>query len=916
MRYRLFYVLFFIAITASAQTKGKVTGVITDKEAGNQTLPFANIQLKDTTIGTSSDENGNYTITAEPGNYIIQFSFLGYETAEEPITIVAGETLTLNKTLGSGNYTLKDVVVQSNVNREKESALLVEQKNAVEIKTSIGAQELSRKGVSDVATAVTKTTGITKQEGSGNIYVRGLGDRYNSTSMNGLPVASNDPERKNIELEIFPTNIVEYVSIDKVYSSRMYGDFAGGNVDIISRDYSGSGFLNLEIGSSINSNAVANDDFKLSDGPDFFGFKTASRPNTLSAYTFENGLNPVSKAPYAGSLSLSGGKSYSFNSGGKLSLFGVASFGNEFSSYKEGISRSVNAQGVPTKDFFDYDNDEYNTLTTGMANVGYRFNPANKLSYNFLFINSSTQQSEDYRGLIVDIANENNGLQTRRNYVKNTLLIHQLLGDHTFSERTKLNWGLSYNTITGDMPDRVQNTLRLEENGYLLSNNSETDNHRYFQSLKEDEIAARVTADYKFMADAEGDYKGKITLGYNGRYKTRDFEATQFNFGTSSSQALTIVDPENLDAFYNQENFANGYFTISTFRGAAGVPGALDPQTYNGEQNVHGFFGNIEYKLNAKLTAMIGVKGEMVVQKVAWVTQINPIGDEDEFDKFAFLPNLILKYSANDRHNFRLAASKTYTLPQFKERARFVYERVTESYVGNPSLYPSDNYNMDLKWEFFPKNDEIISLTGFGKYILNPINEFTLASSTPIISWANTGDYGYVAGAEFEYRKLLYATQETNANRITAGFNASWMYTSQELDSEKVAKETPYSATFTNSEDGFTGASDLLLNGDISFIREWNEKNNNISATVAYNYFSDRIYALGTDTRGNLVDKTLGTMDVIIKSKLSKNLGIGLSAKNILDPAVERVQENANGDVTTLHYKKGVNFNLNINYQF
>ncbi|MGK4566878.1 TonB-dependent receptor plug domain-containing protein [Flavobacterium sp. 3HN19-14] len=143
---------------------------------------------------------------------------------------------------------------------------MLDQKNAVGIKQNIGAQELSRKGVSDVATAVTKTTGITKQEGSNNIFVRGLGDRYNSTTMNGLPVPSNDPENKNLGLEIFSTDIVESISIDKVYNSKLFGDYAGGNVDIISKDYKGSGMLKIELGSKVNTNALANDDFRFQKG--------------------------------------------------------------------------------------------------------------------------------------------------------------------------------------------------------------------------------------------------------------------------------------------------------------------------------------------------------------------------------------------------------------------------------------------------------------------------------------------------------------------------------------------------------------------------------------------------------------------------------------------------------------------------
>ena len=171
-------------------------------------MPFANVVIKGTTTGVTTDEKGNYTIGIEAGTYTIIYSFLGYENIEEKVEVKAGETVTINKALGSGSYQLKDVVIQNTVNREKETTILAEQKKAVEIKQSIGAQEMSRKGVSDVAAAVTKTTGITKQEGTGNIYVRGLGDRYNSTTINGLPVPSNNPEKKNINLDIFSTDIV------------------------------------------------------------------------------------------------------------------------------------------------------------------------------------------------------------------------------------------------------------------------------------------------------------------------------------------------------------------------------------------------------------------------------------------------------------------------------------------------------------------------------------------------------------------------------------------------------------------------------------------------------------------------------------------------------------------------------------
>jgi CarboxypepD_reg-like domain/Outer membrane protein beta-barrel family/TonB-dependent Receptor Plug Domain len=916
MKFKFIITLLFLSVLSFAQNKGTISGTLTDKDLNNEPLPFANAQIKGTSIGITTDEAGKYSISIAPGIYTIVFSFVGYENIEEKVEVKAGETIIVNKALGSGSYQLKDVVIQNNTSREKESALLMDQKKAVEIKQSIGAQELSRKGVSDVATAVTKTTGITKQEGSGNIYVRGLGDRYNSTTMNGLPIPSNDPEKKNINLEYFSTDIVEYISIDKVYNSKLFGDFAGGNVDIISKENKGKGFFKINIDSKTNTNAVGDDAFTLQKGYNSFGFSNKSVPsNALTEYNY-NTLQLQGSNPIGGSIGISGGKSFDLGSNGKLNLFGTVSTGNEYFARSEGSAKGgVNESGVANKDFSAYNLISYNTNTTAMLNVGYKINNSNKINLNSLYINTSSLSKEEYEGYIVDLANDGNGLIRRNKYDKNSLWINQLLGDHKLTDRTKLNWGMSYSTITGDQPDRNQNIFRNEENGYVLSSISAPDNHRYFQELAEDEIAANTSVDYKFKKINEGEYKGKFTFGYNGRFKTRDFEATQFNFKSTPAYTNTVVDPNNLDLFYNQQNLDNGYFTISTFRGNSQVPNALDPQTYNGELFINGGYVNTEYNFS-KLTAVLGLRGEYIFQKVEWNTQLDPSGGFDELEKTAFLPSLTLKYELNEKQNLRFGFSKTYTLPQFKERALFVYEDVTEVKVGNPDLYASDDYNFDLKWELFPKNEEVLSVTAYGKYIQNPMNEVTIASATNDISFINTGDFGYAAGAELEYRKLLFDFDETNAKKLSAGLNASYLYSNQELSTSKVIEETDYNVAFTNTEGKFTGASDLLLNADLTFFNEWNNKNNNITTTIAYTYFSDRVYAIGTNDRGDLVDKAIGTLDFVIKTKLNKNLGLGLVARNLLDPTINRVQENNSGDVNVLTYKKGLTFNLNLNYQF
>ena len=168
--------------------------------------------------------------------------------------------------------------------------MLTEQKKAVEIKQSIGADELARKGVSDAATAITKISGISK-EGSSNVYVRGLGDRYLNTSMNGLTMPSNDINKKNIDLDLFSSDVIQNISVSKAYAAEFYGDFAAGNVDISSKDYKGNGFFNFGVGSSINTNAVGKD-FVRSEGTGHFGFYNRYAHDPF-AVILSHGFDPV-----------------------------------------------------------------------------------------------------------------------------------------------------------------------------------------------------------------------------------------------------------------------------------------------------------------------------------------------------------------------------------------------------------------------------------------------------------------------------------------------------------------------------------------------------------------------------------------------------------------------------------------------
>lgn len=919
MKLRFLLLSLFFATTIFAQN-GTVTGTILDKEFNNEPLPFANIVIKGTKQGASTDENGKYSISLKPGNYTLVIGYLGYETKEIPFTLKANEKKVINHTLEASGVQLQDIEIIQVVSKEKESALLQEQQKAVEIKQSIGAEEISKKGIGDVAAAVAKTSGISKQEGSGDIFVRGLGDRYNSTTMNGLPLPSNNPSTKNMSLDVFSTDIVEYIGIDKTFNYKNYGDFAGANVDIVSKTYKGSGMIEAGSGINANSNAISQNKFYLQDGPNFNGFSNQPIPNNpLASYNFTTSWDKQSATPIGSSFYIRGGDSYSVGSNGKLSFFVNASFDNNY-NYKEGARRgSVSTQAIAGKDFFRQSY-EYNTSSNAMANINYKINSNHNIKFNSMYINSTSQKHEEFRGIIdiFDAAPNGGGFVRRSTFDRTSLFINQLLGNHTLSDRINFDWGISYNMMTNVIPDRMQNTFVPLDNDnpntspLIVSNLNKSDNHRYFQDMTDDELAGNFTLTYKFGKREDNSYKGKLIAGYSARYKEINFDATQFNFKINSQE---IIDINNIDGYFNQNSFNLGYFDIQTFRGGLSTPNALNPQNYNGQQIISAGFGAIEYQFTPKLFVIAGFRSEFIIQDIFYSTSLKT--GKKLTDTMEYLPSLTAKYEVNEKQNIKFAASKTYTLPQFKERAPFLFEEVGQSFFGNENLYNSTDYNFDLKWEMFPKNGEVISFTGFGKYIQNPINQVTVASATNDISWVNSGEKAIGLGIEGEWRKNIISKENNSTGEKTNlgfGLNVSYLYTNQDLDTQKVIVENPgISVAFTNQDSRLSGASDLLINTDLSFNKEF-KNDKSLTATLAGGYFSDRIYALGVTGKGDLVDSEVITLDFILKYKLSKNIGFSLSAKNLTDPTIERKQDIQ--DIVVDSYKKGRNFSISMKYSF
>lgn len=950
MRTLITVCILFLTGLAYAQTTGTIAGKLIDKEYDNEPLAFANVLIKGTTTGTTSDIDGLYIFeNLEPGTYTLSFSFVGYETQDVEAEVVAGKVTQINVTMGASAASLDEIVITTTTRKESETALLLDQKKATEIKQSIGADELSRKGVSDAVGAVAKISGVSKQEGSSNVYVRGLGDRYLNTTFNNLSLPSNDVNKKNIDLNIFSSDVIENVSISKAYSSRFYGDFSAGNVDISSKNYKGDGFFEAYVGSSINTNSV-DKTFRKSEGTSYFGYYNRYDNNPF-AVILSHGIDPVDAAsPIAIDFGGSFGKSFDFENGSRLSFYATGSFNNGF-EYRRGSN--IDYTNVEKKAFDDSEEFEYSTKTTAMAAVNYKIDNYNTITYNSLFINNSSDNvgyfGIDGGGRNRDaIANTDAGFyQMNVQFNQNLIYVNQLLGKHNF-DKLDLDWGIGYNVVNAHEPDRKR--ISLENYDTVFDNDPNTnptfysnvdfDNQRYFQNIEDEEWNGSANLSYNMSESV------KFNIGYNGRNKERNFDNIRYGYDIVGSNS-PITNVNDFNSFFSLDNLdvnsdGNGLYRIKVINtipnlGNTNVPG-LNENTYGGKLNVYAGYANAELTLADKWLIVPGVRFEALDQSINYdVINLGNLGvNSVDANETVFLPSLSIKYALNEDQNLRLSASQTISLPEFKEVAPFVYESISQRIGGNPDLLGRSStdiaytnvkdvsyskiLNLDIKYEWFFSPSEIFSISAFYKQIKDPVNQVVAFDATGTQRFFRTGEQAEILGIEAEVRKNII-TAEDNKTVLSGGLNATYMHTQQDLYNSIIGT---YSVSFRNDQEELQGASPFLINADINYSPQLGGSYEP-TANLVFSYFADRIDALGSGQLGNVIEKGIPTLDFIWKNKLSDKFEINLAAKNLLNPRIQYVRENTSeGDIFVTspngkgvtNYKRGMDIGLQLKYKF
>lgn len=870
-----------------------IKGQIKDSDS-KEPLIGATVQIIGSSMGAVTDIDGNFQLVGvEDGIYDIEIKYVGYKTVvKRQIKIEDNRIVTLDFELKADTQMLSDVTVVAKANRESESVTLLEQKKSIVAVQSVGAKELSRKGVGDAQGAVTKVSGISKQEGVKNVFVRGLGDRYNLTTLNRFPIPSEDPEYKNIALDFFSTDIIQSVDVNKTFGGTMASDVAGAGINISSKELVGRSELKASVSAGANTNVMRSGVMQM-DGVNAFGFAQSSEPEAdLNAYSFHNSLDPSKKnAPVNQSYMLSGGKEWNWGTD-VFSVYMVGSHDKKYAYYDEEVRNSITSGDLSQDMKGDISKIETSQLL--MAGLNYRHSDKLHLQYDLMMVHAARESVGDYWGMDADFQSSDTyeGFMRRQQVNDNRLLVNQLSGVWKFAPKWSLDAGISYNKIKGMEPDRRINNLVKTAGGYVPMKGTGVQ-QRYFSELNEDDINLRAGFTYKLL-DAYGSEFSSVNFGYTGRLVTDGFSATEYDLSVIRQQSFDATDVK-FDRYYNQGNLDKGFFMQDR-----------NQDEYDVDKKIHSVYAEATYQLSEHFIANVGVKYDNVNLGVNYRVNRGGTKGSQSIDKDYVLPSVNLRYNFNDRHALRFGASKTYTLPQAKEISPYRYISVSFNSQGNPDLKPSDNYNADLKWDFYLSGSELFSIGAFYKYIKNPISRIEVASAGGFLSYENIADHAMVAGAEVEFRKDLFSRKTAEEiHKLTFGVNGAYTYTHAKVSLATVS---------TGSQ--LEGAAPWIVNSDLSY--QLQKGKYNLTSTLVFNYFSDRIYTIGTEGFQDIMEKGIPTLDFVLSAKMGNRFSLSMKAANLLNASHQLTRKgNAdNREVVLSKYKKGVNLSLGISYEF
>ena len=871
-------------------TAADIKGVVKDSET-KEPLIGASVQIDGTTVGTITDLDGSFVLNGVKGETTIVVSYVSYITKKLKVNASKG-TAPIEILLEPDNRQLGEVTVTARKNNETATALLKErQKSSIPIE-NIGARDLSIKGISDVQEGVKKLTGISVAS-AGQIIVRGLGDRYSITTLNGMSVASPNPDHKLIPLDLFPTSTVKNITVSKVYDVASFADYSGAHIDIATKDQSSDNFFEASVSVKGYTNTIGGDFYEMDRASTLFrnpsidnnaynlplsDFRQYSRNNRI----FNTGFNVERRTAipaFSGNVSF--GRNFRIGSN-DLNILASMSVSNGLSSMDNAIYETLEATGTVVNDF-NYDAYINEVKLSGLASVGYSFRESDHIGYNFFYARNASNEYMTRSGHDRD-DHQLLGIHDVTHIY--TLQNHQLSGFHEFGDAWSLTWKGSYGKTTSEEPDRRQVMYERTSNGLELFKLNRQETMRYFGDLNESEYLADVSSEYKFGES------NKVVFGAAYKDKKRSYSATRFYYNLSGINPV-IDDFYRPDDFINAGALAAGDISINRVQ-------QLKDNYEAANRIAAGFISAELYPVN-DLMINIGVRYEYSDQYVDYYDDAS-IARRSTLKNHDFFPALNARYQFRDNNSIRLSFSRTITRPSFIEMTPFLYQ---ESYGGaqirgNEHLKNGYNWNVDLRYEYITQSGDMFSATVYYKQLEDPIERTQFLQGGATTHSFNNADNGVAAGVEVEIRKNI-------VKDLILGANVSYMYTNVVL---------PEGGAYTNTTRALQGASPYLANADLTYAPKF-KNGDDMSLALLYNLQGPRIQSVGVSGLGDVTQQALHTLNFVARYRFNEHCSISAKVNDILnrDVIFEQDVPLTGGKEVVERFKTGTNFEIGFTYK-
>ncbi|SET29380.1 TonB-dependent receptor [Nitrosomonas marina] len=876
-----------------------------------------------------TDEKGNMEATIPAGNYSVSLLHPAYSSqTQDEVEISLDQTTDLSFTLTPAGVELAEYVVLEPHLAGTLASVIEEQKASSEVTTVLGAEQFSRSGDSDVASALRRASGLTLVGGQ-FIFIRGLGERFSSTLINGAAIPSPDATRRVVPLDLFPTNFLDSVLVQKTYSSDRPGEFAGGTLEMRTRGIPDEFFFNFSTSTGINDNASFSDNLSYKGGgTDFLSFDDGARslPNSIANAISGGGtlqpktlFNPDGFTPEEFETfgeDLSDVWDVSTKTPGPDRGFDVA-MGNVFDigNFRTGFiaaggwsqqfrnQNEINREFTPTTGSdtlrLIQDFDTKRSLRTmelnGYLGADIEYKDKHRIFSRTMFLRQAVDEARISQGFtdaeVTDVR------RTKLRFFSNQLFMQQVGGDHQFDWAKDLSIHWLYTNATAKRDEPKTRDYRYDEmtdGSFAFSRRADSNQILYADLVDKDES---WRMDAKLPLEITPDYKLNLHGGFIDQSKTRDSGINRFAFFPVGSIGTNpaILGLSSLESILQPSNIgANGFQLRDTTR---------PTDSYNASQKLFSYYGKMDLALYERFNITGGARWEKNDQFVETFQSVANSNQSvtSEINRTDMLPSATATWFISEKQQLRAGFSQTISRPDFRELspAPFTDLNTNQETTGNPNLQQTDITNFDVRWEYFLSTSELIMASFFWKDLTQPIELVTLPGTAGLQTYQNA-DKARVFGFEVELLKGLGFLHPLLEN-FFAGGNYTWSDSNVKLNEENLGAQT------TNNR-ALQGHSSQIFNFQIGYENPaWKTQ-----ATLLYNIASKRIVSAGLLGAPDKFEQPFHQLDFVFNQTVNKWLSVRLNMQNLLDDDVLILQ----GGELTRQFRRGRQFNLGVRINF